>query len=298
MAPSTDLQPTLSAWTFDPQVVLGIALLAGIYVAGLRELARRERFMRLVGIGPVIAFALGVLALVLALLSPLDTYDGQSFTIHMAQHLILLVVAPPLLLLGKPIPVLLLGVPHPLARGVARLHHRTPWFRALIRAITSPFGSWTLLTADVVFWHLPPLYQATLTNQGLHIFEHLTFLVVATLSWWVIIDPLPGPARLHPGLRLLYTWAVMTPMGILGILLSITTFTWYPAYAAQPRLWGLSPIDDQHLGGMLMWVPAGLIYILAISILFFTMMSEEDAEPAIVGGGDQQYAPIAPVNGS
>jgi cytochrome c oxidase assembly factor CtaG len=287
MAMTSTLQPTLTAWTFDPQVGLGIALLAAIYVAGLREIARRERFTRLVGIGPLISFMLGLLALVVGLLSPLDTYDGQSFAIHMAQHLILLVVAPPLLLLGRPIPVLLLGLPHPLARGVARLHHRTPWFRGLIRAITSPLGSWALLTAAIVFWHLPPLYQATLTNRGIHIFEHSMFLVVAVLSWWVIVEPLPGPSRLHPGLRLLYTWAVMMPMGILGILLTITTFTWYPAYAAQPRLWGLSPIDDQHLGGVLMWVPGGLIYILAISILFFRMMSEEEAEPEIEDRGAQ-----------
>jgi cytochrome c oxidase assembly factor CtaG len=300
MAPGSSLDPTLSAWTFDPQVALGIALLGGIYVAGLREIARRGRFRRLLGAWPPIAFGCGLLALVVGLLSPLDTYDGQSFAVHMAQHLVLLVVAPPLLLLGRPIPVLLLGVPHPLARGVARVHHRTPWLRVLIGAVVSPVGSWLLLTADLIFWHLPPLYQATLSNQGLHVFEHVTFLIVALLSWWVIVEPLPGPARLHPGLRLLYAWAVMMPMGVLGILLTIANVVWYPAYAAAPRLWGLSALNDQQLGGMLMWVPGGLVYILAMSVLFFRMMSEEaeEGDEPLLERDDGQYTPLAPFSGS
>ncbi|HWE60619.1 MAG TPA: cytochrome c oxidase assembly protein [Chloroflexota bacterium] len=287
MAPYPPLHTILTAWSFDPQVVLALILLAGVYSAGLREIAQRERFQRLVGTGPIICFALGLLALVLALLSPLDTYDTRSFTVHMAQHLLLLVVAPPLLLLGKPVPVLLLGLPHPLARGIARLHHRTYWLRMVTRMTTAPLGAWLLLTGAVVLWHLPALYGATLTNQGIHLFEHVTFFITALLSWWVIIEPLPGPARLHPGVRLLYSWATMMPMGILGILLTIARGVWYPHYVAQPRLWSLSPLDDQHLGGVLMWVPGGLIYILAISILFFQMMSEEEADLMVQDEGSE-----------
>jgi putative membrane protein len=171
IASDPSLQTILTTWTFDPQVVLPLALLAGIYGAGLREAAHRERFHRLAGTRATILFGLGLLALLLALCSPLDSYDDWSFTMHMAQHMFLLVVAPPLLLLGKPIPILLLGLPHPVVRGTARLLHRTPWLRLLTRAAVSPRGAWLLLTSSLVFWHLPPLYQAALINQDIHALE-------------------------------------------------------------------------------------------------------------------------------
>lgn len=282
MIPSDpSLQTILTTWTFDPQVVLPLALLAGIYGAGLREAAHRERFHRLAGTRPAICFGLGLLALVLALCSPLDSYDDWSFTVHMAQHMLLLVVVPPLLLLGKPIPVLVLGLPHPVVRGAARLLHRTPWLRLLVCAAISPLGAWLLMTSSLVFWHLPPPYQAALTNQSIHALEHISFLTTALLSWWVIIAPLPGAARLQPGMRLLYSWVTLLPMTVLGVLLTASTYLWYPLYAAQPRLWSLSPLDDQRLGGLLMWVPGGLVYALTIGILCVQMLSEDDGEPAV-----------------
>ena len=263
-------------WSFAPSVVLGLALVAALYARGLRGLVRRGRFGRVVKRRHVAYFALGLLAVLAALTSPLDTLDERLFTLHMAQHMVLLMVAPPLLLLGKPVQVLLLGAPRELARTLARAHHRTPWLRGLTRRLTAPLTAWLFYNAGLLLWHLPALYDATLRSDGVHLLEHLYFLGTGLLFWWVIIEPMPGPSRLHPGLRLVYVWAAAIPNALLGMIFATKDTLVYPFYARQQLLWGIAPIDDQHLAGLVMALPGDLIEFVVGAVLFFAMMTPDE----------------------
>ena len=279
----------LGAWAADPQVILGLALTGVVYLAGLRELARRGKLWRVVRRRHAISFALGLLTLAVALLSPLDTYDTRLFSVHMVQHLVLLELVPPLLLLGKPIPVLLVGLPRGLIRSVARAHRRTPWLHRLTGWLTSPLVAWPLFVGDLLFWHMPALYQSTLINTGVHLLEHVCFLGAALLFWWVVIEPQPGRPRLHMGARLLHAVTAMLPMNLLGAVYTFSGVLWYPFYATQGSLWGWAPLDDQRLGGIIMWLPGSLFFMAAGSILFFMMLAEDER-----ARGDEDDAGDAP----
>jgi putative membrane protein len=284
MLSSASLGTILSAWTFPPTVVLGIILAGVVYVRGLQRLAARGRLWRTVTGWHVASFTAGLLSIALALMSPIDTLSLSLLSLHMVQHLLLLMIAPVLLILGKPIPVLLLGVPHELARSVARAHARTPWLRRLSYRVTSPIESWLLAAGAMLVWHVPVLYQAALLHSGIHDLEHLSFFVTGLLFWWVAIEPLPGPPRLHYGLRILYTWSMTFPVTALGALLSLTSDQRlvYPIYNTVPRLWGSSALGDQQLAGIIIWLGGGMMYIVAASILFFAMMAEDErTAPAV-----------------
>lgn len=266
----------LTSWTFEPQIVLGIVLVAVVYAAGLRDLARRGRLWHTVKPYQPALFGLGLLSLVVALLSPLDTLDTQVFSFHMTQHLLLLEVAPALLLLGKPIPLLLVGLPRPFLRRVTRAYRRTGWLEWLVRFLFTPAVAWAFYVGDLFLWHLPALYQATLTSPGLHLLEHVCFLSSGLLFWWIVLEPWPGSRRLHAGLRMAYDIAAMLPMGMLGALFTLADSLWYPYYATHTVSWGLSAIDDQRLGGLIMWLAGSVIYMAVAGVLFFVMLAAEE----------------------
>lgn len=267
------LTSLLLDWSFEPSVVLGLALAAVVYASGVRELMRRGRFGRTVTWRRVALFGLGLLSMLLALTSPLDTLDERLFTIHMAQHMILLMVAPPLLLAGKPVTVLLVGAPRDLVRSVTRLHRRTRWLRRLTGLLTAPLVAWPLYNAGLLVWHLPALYDATLRSPGVHLLEHLYFLGSGLLFWWVIVEPMPGPARLHPGLRMIYVWTAAIPNALLGMAFATKDSVVYPFYGQQSPLWGIAPLDDQHLAGLVMAIPGDAIEFVVGAVLFFALMT-------------------------
>ena len=262
----------LTQWSFDPSIVLGVVLTATIYTIGIRELAHRGRQGRSVSRRHVVYFALGLLSIVLAFESPIDLLSDQLLTIHMVQHVLLLLIAPPLLLLGKPIPVLVVGAPRPLVRWLAGSHARSSWFRRCTRLLISPFLAWPLFFGILLAWHLPALYDAALTNSGIHLLEHICFLGTGILFWWVIIQPLPGRPRLAYGWRVLYLFASMLPGTGLGLLFIVMATPIYPFYAVLPRLWGISVLDDQALAGNIMMVGGDAILLCALIPVFAGMM--------------------------
>ncbi len=278
MATNPSLATILSLWSFQPPVVLGIVLVGVLYGCGLQCLAGRGRLWRTVTWWHVVSFGCGLLAILLALASPIDALSTSLLSVHMVQHLLLLMVAPVLVLLGKPIPVLLVGAPREVVRAVARTHARTRWLRATTRRLTGPIEAWVLYAGNMLLWHIPWLYQIALVHQGIHDLEHLCFLITGLLFWWVAIEPLPGPTRLHHGLRILYAWSMTLPVTALGALLSLTNDQRliYPIYATVPRLWGFSAMSDQQLGGIIIWLVGGMMYIAAACVLFFAMMAEDE----------------------
>jgi putative membrane protein len=201
----------------------------------------------------------------LALVSPLDELgDSYLFSAHMVQHLCLTIVGPPLLLIGTP-------------GWLVDSLLRKPVIFSIVRAMTFPAVAFFLFNFDFWLWHAPPLYNATLENQNIHILEHVTFIVFGVLNWWPIFNPSALLPRLSIGGQVLYLFLSGMPTVALGA--GLTFFPpLYAPYLAAPRIWGLSPASDQQLGGLIMWVPGNIAYIFVVSILFIRWMQGQDAK--------------------
>src|SRR6185436_12691985 len=219
----------------------------------------------------IVAFVLGYLSLVLALLSPVHSWGRALFSVHMAQHEILMLISAPLLVLGQTLIVVLKGLPVGWARGLAALIKTRP-IRDLVSVVGNPFSAWLIHGIILWLWHLPVLFQATLDSEFIHALQHLSFFLSAVLFWWAVIH---GPRKqLGYGMAVLYMFTTALHSGALGALLTFTRTIWYPIYSGTTRQWGLSPLEDQELGGLIMWVPAGLVYIAAGLILFAAWLRE------------------------
>ena len=260
-------RPTLPyewAWSLHPSVLIGTGLLGALYFYGIGPLRRR------LGLGPpaspwqVASFCAALLVLLLSLNGPVhDLSDYYLFSVHMLQHLVLTLLFPPLLLMGIPSWLLQPLVRRPGVLAVARLLTR-PWLAAL------------LFSVSIAAWHLSPFYDLMMRNHEVHIATHLMFMVTATVMWWPVMSPLPELPPLRPGIGMLYLFLVGIPMQVVGALITFADEVLYPWYVAAPRTWGLSPLDDQQLGGLLMWVPGNLWMFAAIGVLFFQWARQEN----------------------
>ncbi len=273
---------------------LVVAAFAALYVAGLRRLARRGRLWHAVRPYHAALFGLGLLALLLALASPLDTLCTRLFMAAMGQHILLLMGAPPLLLVGRPTVVLPAGLPRALVRRAWRMSHaiRAPWLHRVAQMLSSPFVAWPLYVADVVVWHLPACYEAALHGMALRQAQNLCFLATGLLFWWMVVEPRSQgyptypPPRLHHGLRLIVVWLSAIQNTSLGLFLAWRDTPLYATYASGtwPRPWGLSALDDQRLAGIMLWILGGLIYLTAAGVLFIHLMTPppdpDDLDPA------------------
>jgi putative membrane protein len=250
------------SWSLHPSVLIGTGLLGALYFFGIGPWRRR------LGLGPpasrwqIASFSAALLVLLLTLNGPVhDLSDYYLFSVHMLQHLALTLLFPPLLLLG--IPGWLL---RPLLRG--------PRILALARLLTRPWLAALIFTVSLAVWHLSPFYELMMRNHQVHIATHLLFIVTATLMWWPVMSPVAELPRLSPGLGMLYLFLVGIPMQLVAAFITMSDTVLYPWYSVAPRTWGLSPLDDQQLGGLLMWVPGNLWMFLAIGVLFFKWARE------------------------
>ncbi len=273
MSTYPSLVTVLKEWTFTPSVAAGIVLAAIIYLRGLLTLNRRGRLRRTVSPWHELYFFLGLLAVVAALLSPIDSLSDDLLSVHMVQHFLLLMVAPPLLLMGKPIPVLVVGAPHGLVRWVAARHARVHWFRRLTDVLTSPFFAWPIFAGAMLAWHVPYLFDAALQNEDIHVLEHVCFFAAALPFWWVILQPYPGRARLSHAWRFLFVLLALGPDSVIGFVLILSGSPVYGYYTELPRLWGMSVMDDQVLAGNIMMDGGDGVLGIALVWLFIHMMA-------------------------
>jgi putative membrane protein len=274
-----------SAWELDPLFTLPLAACALLYAAGVRRLWASAGVGRGLGRGRVAAFGLGWLVLAVALVSPLHPLGAVLFSAHMTQHELLMVVAAPLLVLGHPLIAFVWALP-PRWRRPATGWGRTPWVAASWAWITTPVAAWSLHLLAVFAWHLPALYQATLRSEAVHAAQHVSFFGTALLYWW----PILGARRAGRGASVASLFTATLVTGALGALLTFSRTLWYPAYAATTGPWGLGPLDDQRLGGMIMWMPGGLSYMLAALWLFSTWLNEPARRGAAAGAPMQAAA--------
>jgi putative membrane protein len=267
---------SLSDWNWRPDVSLFVIFFGAVYIRGWLRLRRRNALV--VKWWRVLLYLSGLAAICLALLSFIDTRAQIYLSMHMVQHLLLLMIAPLFLLLANPVAVVLWGLPTRLRYAVGRLLRRESFFRCLLGVATFMPVAWMLYVVDLWAWHHPALYQLALRNEWIHDLQHILFFFTAVLFWWPIVNPAP---RLHGaisyGYRIIYLIAATLQNTLLGMAISLPERVLYPFYATIPRLRDLSPIDDQALGGGIMWV-SGHMYLIPILVLVYRLLvCEEEA---------------------
>jgi putative membrane protein len=261
-----------SAWSFEPAVLILLALAAGAYVRGLVALWRSAGAGAGIRRGEAAAFAAGWLVLLLSLVSPLHRLGSVLFSAHMVQHELLMVVAAPLLILGRPLIPFVWALPMSWRRRVGDWAALSP-LRRTWEAVTLPITAWILHGLAIWLWHAPPLFEATLRSEAIHTLQHTSFLGTALLFWWAILRGREG--RLGRPAAVLYLFTTSVHTTVLGALLTFSTVVWYPVYGST-NLWGLSPLEDQQLAGLVMWVPANLGYWIASLAIATSWLKQAD----------------------
>jgi cytochrome c oxidase assembly factor CtaG len=223
------------------------------------------------------AFLGGLAALYVALASPIDVFATRLLQVHMVQHLLLLMVVPPLLWLGEPLLPALRGLPKPVRTYWAAPLYRAPMLRRVFAVLSQPAAALLLFTAAVWFWHLPPIYEVALRSNGWHYVQHLCFLTFGLLFWYPVVRPFP--ARPGWSLWLLFPYLVLADLQntVLSALFTFSNRVLYPYYEEMPRLYGISAIDDQAAAGVVMWVPGSVIYLLPLFVIGLRILFGEGA---------------------
>jgi putative membrane protein len=255
-------------------VGLVIALTLWAYRRGLLRLWRRAGARRGVTVTESLAFLAGMAVLAVALLSPLETLTGTLLTAHMIQHVLLIAVAPALILVGRLDAVFAFALPQP-AHALARTRGLAA-LAAALRRLARPMPAALLHMAAVWAWHAPRPFQAALDNDLLHDFEHASFFLTALLFWQSMIFAFRSPSALIAAI--LATLVTLIQGGFLGALITLSGRPLYPAYVGA-ELWGLTPMQDQQLAGLVMWIPTGGIYLLAGLLLAARLIGSEAREP-------------------
>jgi cytochrome c oxidase assembly factor CtaG len=258
-------------WLSDPAVLAPLALFAGIYVWRFlqvrTEAAARGRLPN--GAGPLqaLAFAGGMLALLAALVAPIDGLgEDYLFSAHMVQHVLLGDIAPLLILLG-----LSRTIMRPATRRLMRLE------RAL-GPLANPATGIAIWLGLMYLWHVPALYDAAAENAGVHLLEHVSFFTAGVALWWPLIQPVPMRRRLTGLQPLGYIGAAKAGLAALGLYLAWSSTPLYPHYEETPRIWGLSPIEDQNIGGVIMMVEQSFTLVLVMVALFVRMLAKSEEE--------------------
>ena len=258
-SPDPAAGPELPAglWSVEPWVVCLLVLSGALYALGVVRLWRHAGTGRGVQSRQAMAFAAGWLALVVALASPLDPLGGRLFTAHMVQHEVLMIVAAPLLVLGRPLAAWAWALPIEGRRAFGRVF-RTPAWSGPWVVVTGPLAAWTLHALALWLWHIPAWFDFALAHDAVHAAQHAAFLFTALLFWWSVLGATTASDR---GIALLSLFTTMVHTGALGALLTLSPTPWYASYLATAPGLGFDPLEDQQLGGLIMWVPAGLVYL-------------------------------------
>lgn len=255
------MQPTgfWSLWDFPPVVCSELALAALIYTIG---------FLRIRKSRPYIfqswrwwCFMGGILALVVAVSSPLDTLDDKLLVIHMAQHFVLMSIAPPLILFGAPVVPMLRGLPRPFVRRVLGPLIRLQPLRAFFHALVQLRVAWLIMVISYLAWHVPAAYEATLASENIHNFEHACFFFSNVLFWWPIIEPWPSRYRGSRWLLLPYLLSAGVANTAVSAFLVFSDRLVYPSYGLHPGIFGFSPMQDQAAAGAFMWVANSIVFL-------------------------------------
>lgn len=264
--PNVDLSQ--GGFTIHWSTVIGLSAIWALWLYRARVHARVDGPTHRPTTFQSVIFPLALVVMFFALNGPVhDISDYYLFTGHMVQHLVLTIVVPPLMLLGTPGWMLRPALSIPAVNGFAK-------------AVTTPRAAFTIFNIVLAAWHLPPLYNSAMYHHEVHILQHLMFIAGAVIMWWPILSPLPELPRLSfPG-QMLYSFLMTLPMTVVSVFIVYSDHVLYPAYASAPRLWDLSPLEDQRLGGLIMWIPGGLFFYLLASLIFFRWSTSQRDDEA------------------
>ena len=256
------------AWNADPLILGGLLLLGWVYWRGRTRSGSTAGWQDW-------CFAGGLVAVGVALLSPLDALSGVLASAHMVQHLLLTLVAAPLLAVSAPAGALLRGAPTAVRRAVTPSRRRLRPALEAMRVLRNPAVVWLLHVGTLWAWHAAALYDAALSSPLVHALEHTTFLLTGVLFWRVVIGA--RAVRTSPGLGVLLVFAMTLQSALLALLLTFAQSPWYPGYTATTRPWGIEQLADQQLAGAIMWVPAGFVYLgVALTLLVGWVRGTQD----------------------
>jgi putative membrane protein len=262
-----------TAWQADPVVIAGLALGVWLYLRGAGRIRARAGGRRGIPRWRTAAWLGGMAAVALALLSPIDAVGQSLFAVHMVQHLLLIMVAAPLLTLGEPLVPMLFALSPGVRRTVGLWWRDARVLPALWGAVTHPLGAWTLHVGGLVAWHIPRCYDAAARSLPVHVLEHLTFFVTALWFWWVLFDR-RSRHRLGTGPAVLYLFTAALASTLLGAAISLSARPWYSAHWGTTTAWGLTPLEDQQVAGLIMWVPGGMVYLMALAPMMIRVLSD------------------------
>ncbi|HEY0303324.1 MAG TPA: cytochrome c oxidase assembly protein [Longimicrobiales bacterium] len=256
-------------WPIHPSTAIGCALVLGAYYMGIGPLRRKYQWADRVETWQPICFTTAILILFGALNGPLhELSDLFLFSAHMVQHLIMTLIMAPLMLVG---------VPDWLWRALIR---NTVGFGAA-RVLTSPLVAFAIYNIVFAGWHFPMFYNWALEDHNVHIVQHIMFIIAAMFMWWPVVEPLPELSRLITPMRMVYLFAISIPMSLISALITLSEEILYTWYGDAERIFNLSVLEDQQLGGLIMWVPGALIFWVAISILFYRWAKAANREEEV-----------------
>jgi putative membrane protein len=253
------------SWSFEPGVLLLVVALAMLYLKGWRR-ARETGEAHRPGVGRAMVFAAGLLAILAALVSPIDRLSEQLMVMHMVQHILLLDIAPILLILGLT-KVLL----RPATRRLGMIERRAGYLAHPAVAVIAYAGFMWL-------WHIPAMYDLALRHSPIHALEHICFALAGGLYWWHLLAPIRGRMRLGGMGPVLYMVSTKLLVGVLGVALAFAPTALYAFYEHQPHYWGLTPGEDQNMAGLVMALEQSIVMGIALVVVFVQMLAESERE--------------------
>ena len=284
---SPAFQAALRSWSIPPAATFLILLTALVYLRGW-WLLRRAGF-------PLIppwrtgAFLAGLLSLWIALASPMDVLNGFALTAHMLQHMLLMMFVPPLLLLGSPLIPLVRGLPIFAAREFAGPFVNWSVANRAGRVLTHPVVALLLMGVTMFAWHVPAAYELALQSSGWHQMEHACFLLTSLIFWWPVVQPWPSRARWQRGAMVPYLLVADLQNTVLSAVLVFSDRVLYPSYAAMPRVFGLSVLQDQVAAGAMMWVVGSVAFIVPAVVIAVQYLSRRPEPMRSAGRSEPSY---------
>jgi putative membrane protein len=252
-----------------------LLIAAALYIGGVARVWRSSGVFRGITLANVLAFAAGWVATTVALLSPLDEWGTRLFSWHMIQHEVLMLIAAPCLVLGRPLVAFLWAFPERERARIGRWTRR-PGVRGPWRALTAPLTGWWLHALALWVWHAPVLFTLALTNRLVHDLQHVSFFATALIFWAALFET---RAREAQGASIVYLLTTTIHSGVLGALITFATYPWYTPYLTTAPQLGWTALEDQQLGGLIMWVPASLVYIGFALVLFTRWIGADERAP-------------------
>ena len=266
-----ETQAIFAAWSPPLGLTILTLLVSAIYVRGWHAI--RKTRPTYFSDTRLMSFLCGMLVLWLSIASPIDGFADVLLSAHMVQHFLLMSVVPPLIVLGAPVVPLLRGLPRSLVKSFLAPIFAWRWLRTMGNFLTAPVVAWLLFNLDFLSWHVPSAYDIALQNEHVHDFEHICFLVTSLLFWWVVVHPWPSRIHSNDWRVLLFLISADLVNTALSAFLAFCNRPVYSYYTTGPNPFHVSPLSDQILGAVIMWVLGSIVFLVPAILITVRLMS-------------------------